>query len=183
MRCRSTININLCFFASVIHVAVRICFLINNMVQSRTRNRPLWKPTCASLTSTGAESPLFKVGPLHCNSWLNIHLYRSISAWSDLVLFAFRINIVCCVGLTLSLKMEVVPGWHAFCWQRLNLQSPLMWIHCGRSSGSSYKPGANFINKFMTCFCLKNIVQSSYVKNRISSNYWTLRTSYFLLYI
>ena len=44
-------------------------------------------------------------------------------------------------------------------------------------------PGANFINEFTTCFCLKNIVRSSYVKNRVSSNYWTLRTSYFLSYI
>ena len=31
--------------------------------------------------------------------------------------------------------------------------------------------GANFINEFTTCFCLKNIVRSSYVKNRVSSNY------------
>ena len=32
-------------------------------------------------------------------------------------------------------------------------------------------PGANFINEFTTCFCLKTIVRSSYVKNRVSSNY------------
>ena len=31
--------------------------------------------------------------------------------------------------------------------------------------------GANLINEFTTCFCLKNIVRSSYVKNRDSSNY------------
>ena len=31
--------------------------------------------------------------------------------------------------------------------------------------------GANFINEFTTCFCLKNIVRSSYVKNRVSSKY------------
>ena len=31
--------------------------------------------------------------------------------------------------------------------------------------------GANFINEFTTCFCLKNIVRSSYVKNWVSSNY------------
>ena len=43
--------------------------------------------------------------------------------------------------------------------------------------------GAKFINEFTTCFCLKNIVRSSYVKKRVSSNYWTLRTSYFLSYI
>ena len=43
--------------------------------------------------------------------------------------------------------------------------------------------GAHFINEFTTCFCLKNIVRGSYVKNRVSSNYLTLRTSYFLSYI
>ena len=32
-------------------------------------------------------------------------------------------------------------------------------------------PGANFINEFTACFCLKNIVRSSYVKNRVTSNY------------
>ena len=32
-------------------------------------------------------------------------------------------------------------------------------------------PGGNFINEFTTCFCLKNIVRSPYVKNRVSSNY------------
>ena len=42
-------------------------------------------------------------------------------------------------------------------------------------------PGANFINEFTKCFCLKNIVRSSYVKNRVSTNYSTLRTSYFFV--
>ena len=39
------------------------------------------------------------------------------------------------------------------------------------SSAKEGKSGANFINEFTTCFCLKNIVRSSYVKNRVSSNY------------
>ena len=56
-------------------------------------------------------------------------------------------------------------------------------FHVGCHSGNSWLPGANFINEFTTCFCLKNIVRSSYVKNWVSSNYWTLRTSYFLSYI
>ena len=39
------------------------------------------------------------------------------------------------------------------------------------SSPKEGKSGANFINEFTTCFCLKNIVRSSYVKNRVSSSY------------
>ena len=55
--------------------------------------------------------------------------------------------------------------------------------HIVRTLLMKLAPGANFINEFTTCFCLKNIVRSSYIKNRVSSNYWTLRTSYFLSYI
>ena len=47
---------------------------------------------------------------------------------------------------------------------------------CGSAipSAKEGKSGANFINAFTTCFCLENIVRSSHVKNRVSSNFWTL---------
>ena len=60
-----------------------------------------------------------------------------------------------------------------------HVQKPATAIQDHVSSPNSFyngpawciRPGANFINEFTTCFCLKNIVRSSYVKNRVSSNY------------
>ena len=38
-------------------------------------------------------------------------------------------------------------------------------------SSCAVDTGANFIKAFTTYFCLKNIVRSSYVKNRVSSSF------------